>query len=107
MVGPTSATDVSQPVNDLDSRRKIFSPTEDGSDKTERQRPPMTKQGTFTKDSPTHTLDGQTLPVSEGQAPVELSLTEKQGTNLGSTHTLLDKVRTYTAEFFKLKFRST
>ena len=106
MVGPTSATDVSQPVNDLASRRKIFSPTEDGNDGTERQRPPMTKQGTFTKDSPTHTLDGQTLPVSEGQALVELSPTEKQGTNLGSTHTLLDKVRTYTAVFLKLKFRS-
>ena len=101
MVGPTSATDVSQPVNDLASRRKIFSPTEDGSDNTERQRPPMTKQGTFTKDSPTHTLDGQTLPVSEGQALVDLSPTEKQGTNLGSTgstHTLLDKVRNYTVE---------
>ena len=65
----------------------------------------MTKQGTFTKDSPTHTLDGQTLPASEGQARVELSPTEKQGTNLGSTHTLLDMVRNYTDEllfFFKL-----
>ena len=97
-MGPTSATDASQPVNDLASRRKIFSPTEDGSDNTERQRPPMTKQGTFTKDSPTHTLDGQTLLVSEGQSRVEFSPTEKRGTNLGSTHTLLDKVRNCTVE---------
>ena len=66
----------------------------------------MTKQGTFTKDSPTHTLDGQTLPVTEGQAQLELSPTEKQGTNLGSTHTLLDKVRNYTVDLF-LKLKST
>ena len=96
MLGPTSATDVSQPVNDIG---KTFSPAEEGNDNTDKQRPPMTKQGTFTKDSPTHTLDGQTLPVSEEQPRQDLSPAEKEVTNFGSSHTLLDKVSNYSVEF--------
>ena len=96
MLGPTYATDVSQPVSDI---AKTLSPAEDGNDNSDKQRPPMTKQGTFTKDSPTHTLDGQTLPVSEEQPGLEISPTEKEVTHFGSTHTLLDKVRNYSVEF--------
>ena len=89
-----------KPVSDIASRSKTFSPSEDGNDNTDKQRPPMNKQGTFTKDSPTHTLDGQTLPVTEEQPRVVgLSPADKEVTNFGSTHTLLDKVSSYSVEF--------
>lgn len=72
-------TDVILPNHELDSKDKTLSSSEDTVD---RERPKMTREGTFTKDSP--------LPNTDGDQQQEV-------TTNGSNHALLDKVGNLTS----------
>ena len=93
MAAQTCTSDVILQSSELRSRSKIVSPTEDKTGDADNQRPKMTKEGTFTKESPTSTIDSQSLPAGDEQQQHEGEIpADKQVTKIESTHTLLDKV---------------